>query len=175
MGGSTMTHKAKQKHLEGYQKMLQRFTTFLDHAEEDSDLLFHQALDNARVTALTLSELSHDEAEQIAKSVKRDLSDAANFVNKTGKALHDWLAFDWVLIEERLWDQFSKAADKTRIQMLKLNQELEQGPVYLAGEITGPGTLQCRSCGELIEFHKVSHITPCPQCDSSKFSRIQLS
>lgn len=153
---------AGQKLAHAYTKMLER----IKHAA-----VLEKAIESARKTAVELGELTQDEAEKVSMYLKRDLEDAGKYLAATGKELADWLAFDWRLIEERTWETFSAAADKTTLEWLALQQQLQLGPEYRTGEVTGIGTLCCVNCTEAIHFRQAAHIPPCPKCHHTAFIR----
>ena len=41
-----------------------------------------------------------------------------------------------------------------------------------AGEITAFGTLQCKSCGEVIHLRGPGRIPPCPRCHGTTYRRL---
>ncbi len=90
---------------------------------------------------------------------------------ETGHELGDWLRFDIDRIEDRLLDIFSLVADRTKIEWLELQEELEKDPLYHSGEVTGPGTLYCSSCNESLHFHHTARIPTCPKCSNETFRR----
>ena len=117
-----------------------------------------------------LGKVSDAEVDKLEMFVKRDLVDAAQYVEKTGKELKDWLGFDVALMKQEFWERFSKAADQTTTALYKLKEEAELAG-YHSGEIIGLGTLVCDECGEKLHFHKPGHIPPCPKCKHTSFHR----
>lgn len=130
------------------------------------------AWQEAKVTLGKIGDLTHEEVETVAKYLQRDLIEAADFLTETEQGLINWIKFDWALTEARLWDNFSYVADKTALDRQTLAFRLKRGPLYKSGEIVGIATLQCDDCGQLLHFHKVSHIPPCPHCHNGEYSRI---
>ena len=168
----TKKSKAKSSRLrEAYQTMLERVRERLENLRS---LSVHEALQhaNAKETAVQLEEVTLEEAETLVDFVQRDVGDAAQFLNDTGENLKRWLRFDINYIEEQLWRTFSRVADKTRVEQLTLNLRLKRGPIYRAGEVTGPGTLQCIQCGQEMSYHQVSDISPCGNCQGTDFARL---
>lgn len=111
-----------------------------------------------------------DEAIRLEQSIKRDLLDAAQHMNETGKELKDWLGFDLILIKNELWQKFTEATDKTTLALLKLKYIAENAE-YHTGEIIGLGTLICDKCKSPLHFHKPGHIPPCGKCCGTCFHR----
>ncbi|MEE9491971.1 MAG: hypothetical protein V3W04_01145, partial [Gammaproteobacteria bacterium] len=44
---------------------------------------------------------------------------------------------------------------------------------YHTGEVTGPGTLHCAECEEILTFHQPGKIPQCPKCHSTTYHRKQ--
>lgn len=132
--------------------------------------VFHRAIDEISGEFLALGRLGEDEIVTLADYVKRDLSDAARYMDKTGKALKDWLGFDWGLVKRDFWERFSAAADKTTTELMQIKLRAEYAE-YHTGEFIGLGTLTCDQCGEKLHFHKPGRIPPCPKCTHTHFHR----
>jgi hypothetical protein len=155
---------------EAYELLLEKAMEEVHTAREKTGPALHKLIDEIAEKSSEVTELAGEESVKVGKYLQRDLIEAASYLEKTGKALKDWLGFDLALLEERLRDDFSKAADQTTIELLKLKQQAEAAG-YHTGEITGPGTLLCDQCGELLHFHKAGHIPPCPKCQGTRFHR----
>lgn len=155
---------------EAYEMLLDKTIEEAHTAKEKSGPALHKLIDEITQKSSDVNELAGEETVKIGKYLKRDLLDAATYLEKTGKELKDWLGFDLTYLEDRLRDNFSQAADQTTVELLKLKQEAEAAG-YHTGEITGPGTLICDQCGEILHFHKAGHIPPCPRCKGSRYHR----
>jgi len=156
---------------EAYEKMFERAARNLHKAEEKSDDLLHKLIDEAKNKAVELEELSREDAEKLSAYLKRDLSDAANYLSETGRELEDWLGFEATLVESGIFDFLLKAADKTTLALLKMKEDAQQASAYRTGEITGAGTLVCDQCGENLHFRRAGKIPPCPKCHKTAFHR----
>lgn len=153
---------------DAYDKMLLRTRETMDKAEKG----LGEALEMAMQKASDLGELTREEADLIGIYIMRDLEDAAKFVDKSGKELRDWLRFDINVVENALLDIFSNMVDHTREALEELKERANALGEWHTGEVVGIGTLQCKSCGEEMHFHKTSHIPPCPKCHGTRFRRI---
>ncbi|HEY8118592.1 MAG TPA: zinc ribbon-containing protein [Methylophilaceae bacterium] len=159
-------HELSKKLSEAYEALL---ANALQKAQQSGAVL-HHIIDEVRDDISALNTFSQDEAALLREYVKRDLTDAANYIDSTGKELKDWLGFDLTLIETGLWNKFSAAADKTALELLQIQQQaLNIG--YSTGELAGIGTLLCDQCATPIHFHKPGHIPPCPKCHHTHFHR----
>lgn len=161
----------KERREQAYNHMVERVRHALTEAEERTAPTLQRAVDYAKRQAVELGELTRNEAEWIGDYVRRDLHDAGEYLSREGADLRQWLRFDLELIERQLLEMFSQAADQTRLEWLRLQQELERGERYHTGEITGPGSLQCVACGEVVAFHHTGHIPPCPRCHGTEYVR----
>ena len=161
----------REKWQRAYDDMMMRVKTAYEEAEESTRPALEGFIHKARDTAVELEELTHDEAEKVAYYLKRDLQDAGKHLAETGHELGDWLRFDIDQVEDRLLSILSLVDDRTRLEILKFEHDIEEGPAWNTGEITGPGTLVCETCGTTLRFHATGHIPPCPSCRHTVFHR----
>lgn len=157
--------------LDAYNDMLVRVKTAFEEAEEATLPKLRDFIHDARDKAVELEELTLEEAEKVAGYLERDLQDAGKHLAETGDELGDWLRFDIHQIEDRLLEVFMRVADHSRLEMLQFQNDIEEGPTWNSGEITGPGTLECASCNNLIHFHATGYIPDCPNCGHTVFHR----
>lgn len=133
-------------------------------------VVVHDMMDVVRGDIAALNKFDDAEIVKLEHYVKRDLIDAAWYLDTTGKALKDWLGFDVALIKREFWERFSAAADQTTVALNQLKLQAANAE-YHTGELTGLGTLVCDQCGEALHFHKPGHIPPCPNCNGTHFHR----
>jgi hypothetical protein len=157
--------------LEAYSVMLERANELIDKAGEQARPAFENAVERAQETAHELGELTREEARLVADYLKRDVNDVGHFLAESRKEMRDWLRFDVEQVESRLWEAFSSAADKTSLELLRLAGMARRKVTYRAGEITGPGTLQCDACGDEVKFDRPGEIPPCPRCHGDLYHR----
>jgi len=161
----------EKKLVDAYDKMMARVHDLLDDAEEQTLPTLQRNIDKARHRAVELRELTAEEADKVAAYVKRDLHEAADYLDKTGKELSSWFSFDLRLVEERMLELFARAADKTRLEWNRLASQARWSQEYHTGEIAAVGTLVCSDCGCEMHFKKTSRIPPCPRCHKTIFKR----
>lgn len=157
-----------------YQQMMSRVHQAMAHTDKANaphPPLQHY-LDEAIEKTVALGELSREQAEQIGRYLQRDLQDAATHWVETESELASWLRFDLQLIEQQVWEMFASVADKTRLELLQLEDRAQLDNCYQTGEITGPGALQCTECGVPIYFHATAAIPACPACGHTEFTRV---
>jgi predicted RNA-binding Zn-ribbon protein involved in translation (DUF1610 family) len=161
----------REKWLTAYDDMMMRVKTAYEEAEESTRPALQRFIHNARDTAVELEELTKEEAEKVAYYLHRDLQDAGKHLAESGHELGDWLRFDITQLEDRLLSVLSLVADRTRLEMLQFEHDIEEGPAWNAGEVTGPGSLVCASCDATMRFHATEHIPDCPNCGHTVFHR----
>ena len=162
--------KPTEKLIHAYNTMMERASEALEQAGNGIHNM-QQAFERAKDRAVELDELTREEAEEIADYLKRDFQEAGHYLADTGHELRDWLHLDIALIEQSMLDLISSVADKTRIELMQLEQQARQASEYHTGQITGPGSLECTECGEVLHFKQTGHIPPCPKCQHSVFIR----
>jgi len=151
---------------EAYEFLLEKA---LQKAHQSGSIVHHM-IDEIRSDIVALNKFSEDEVVKLEAYVKRDLIDAARYLDKTGKELKDWAGFDVALMKHEFWERFSEAADQTTTALYQLKQQAENAE-YHSGELVGLGTLVCDQCSQKLHFHKPGHIPPCPKCNSTHFHR----
>ena len=161
-----------EKLVQAYNRMMERVKGSLERAEKAAAPRLRQAIDAAEEKAVELGELSREEAIKVADYLRRDLQEAGEYMaGPKGQELADWLRFDIELIEERMLEMFLTAADQAKLDMLTFEEQLIEATERHTGEITGPGTLVCQDCGEVLHFHEAGHIPPCPKCRGTVYQR----
>jgi hypothetical protein len=152
-----------------YDTMLGRMKAALEQSETLHDLTHY--IDHAREKAVELEELSREEAERIGDYLRRDIEDAAHYLNETGKELADWFQFDLTQIEDNFFSLFSNMVDNTRESLQQFAQQAQEATVWYTGETMGAGTLRCQQCGEILHFAQTACIPPCPNCQATTFDK----
>ena len=154
---------------QAYEKMVERVHNLWDSGEGQHSL--KQAILHARDKAEELQEITREDANKVADYVSRDLHEMGSYLHETGEELRDWFRFDVGLIGDRILEKLISVADKTRLELAALQEHNREASQWHTGEITGPGTLICRQCGEQLHFKKTGHIPPCPKCHKTEFKR----
>ena len=154
-----------------YETLYEDIAKNFHDAENKTEPLFHKLVDEARNNIVKLKEISEQDAEKVTNWVKRDIADLANYLERTGYELKDWLGFEAKLIEKELLDSLLKAADRTTTKILEIKEKNYLPSKYHTGEVVGPGTLSCDKCDEQLHFRKTGRIPLCPKCHATNFHR----
>ncbi len=157
-------------------KLVSAYLDLMNHLYETMDDTLHsfaEALEISKGKTAKNSDLTSDELDKVSEFVKRDIEHAAHGLSteEDKDSLSEWFKFDIELIENFALDAFLSLADKTRLELAKLEQ-LAKAHTYHSGDITVPGTFTCDDCGKEIAFKTASEIPECPQCHGKTFIRI---
>ena len=157
------------------QKLITAYSEFMHHLHETMEDTLHSFTDAFEISKEKTnesSELTTEELDHVSAQVKRDVEHAAqNLPAHDNNSLSDWLKFDIELIENLTWDAFLSVADKTRIELAKI-EFLAETHKYQSGDITIAGTFICNDCGKEIAFKATSRIPNCPTCHNHTFVRL---
>ena len=167
-------HEHDNKLVDAYNRMMSRIRDLIETADAQTVPSLQKAIDNARLQAVHLGEITQEEAEAIGNYIKRDVNDAAEYLMETSHEFSEWLMLDIDIIEQKILELFLSVADKTRLELEQLSHP--NGDVvhaYHSGEITGPGTLVCTNCGHKLQFHTTRRITPCVKCHHTVYKRAE--
>jgi len=154
-----------------YEKMYESIAQNFIKSEQKSAELLNKLIDETAQKFSELNEVSKEDIEKVSDYLKRDINDAALYLNKTGKEFSDWLGFESTLLEAEVSDLMLSAADPTTVELAKLAISAKLASGYHVGEIIGAGTLTCDECGEKIVYYRAAEIKACPKCAASHFHR----
>ncbi len=163
--------------ISAYNQMMAEMRNAFEQAEP-ADMSLQKALNKAKHQAVHIGQVSVEEANEIGEYIKRDINDAAEYMMESSAEFYDWLLLDIELIERKVMELFLSVADHTRIELEQFKKDAapsEQVPIYKTGEITGPGTLICESCGKAKPFLSSDEISDCTVCGNNRFIRRQQS
>lgn len=157
-------------------KFTEAYDKLMEHLYEAMDDTLHSvadAMELAKEKTSKLGGVTQDELNQIAEFLMRDIEHAAHSSPAVSSedSLAEWFKFDIELLENFALDAFTSIADKTRIELAKIENQAKKFHSYKSGDITGPGTFVCDSCGKQIAFKSTSQIPECPDCKAKTFSR----
>lgn len=157
-------------------KLITAYSELLNHFHETMDDALHsfaEAFEISKHKTAQSADLNPEELDKVSGYVKRDLEHAAHALPQTANndSLSEWFKFDIELLENFALSAFLNLADKTRIELARL-QQLATKHSYQSGDITAPGTFICDACGKEIAFKTPAEIPKCPQCHATTFVRI---
>lgn len=157
------------KFVEAYDHLMENLYLIMDdtlHSVAD-------AMDIAKQKESDLGELPQAEINEVADFLMRDIEHAASTTSVVSdkNSLTEWFKFDIELLENFALDAFSSIADKTRVELAKIERQANKYHPYKSGDIVGPGTFTCDQCGKQLSFKSTSQLPDCPECDAKTFTR----
>ena len=162
--------------ISAYNQMMQVMRDAFEKAEPH-DMSLQKALDLAKFQAVHIGGITSEEAYEIGEYIKRDINDAAEYMMDSSAEFYDWLMLDIEIIERKVMELFLSVAEHTRTELeqfqLPGGHLTQAAPIYKSGEITGPGTLICDSCGKAKPFLSSDEISDCSDCNHDRFTRRQ--
>jgi len=159
--------------ISAYNQIMKEMQTAFEQADPN-DTSLQKSLDIAKQQVVQLGEATAEEAHEIGEYIKRDINDAAEYMMDSSAEFYDWLMLDIEIIERKVVELFLSVADHTRIELEQFKKTKRPGekiPLYKSGEITGPGTLICESCGSAKPFLSSDEISDCDKCGHNRFIR----
>ncbi len=150
--------------------IFERVLEQLSAKAHQGETILQHAMDEVRQDAVAIYNLTADEAVLLETYIKRDLADASQYLEQSGKEIKDWLGFDLHLIEQALRERLLAAIDATSAELITLKWQVAQMG-YHTGEVITAGSLQCDGCGKIMHFRQPGHIPPCAGCKGTAFHR----
>ena len=152
-----------------YERMLERAIENSKKMTERTGNFMHDAVDKAHDRAVELNELSKDESSRVAEYLKRDVVDAARYLQDTGDDLKKWLGFEREVFSDSMLNLFAQAADQTTLALKDFSESARAN--YETDDIAAPGIFRCDNCGHELHMKKAGTIPPCPECMGTVFTR----
>ncbi|MDH3974081.1 MAG: zinc ribbon-containing protein [Deltaproteobacteria bacterium] len=152
-----------------YEKLASRSKELIGEAKEKTSGTIDKAIEKAKEEMVVAGDFSHEQGEKLKAFLKRDLEVARKGINKAGHAAKEALephrlaaGFQGILatILEVVGEVFEEWGAK-----------LEANLDYKTGELSTPGSLTCKKCGNIIKIHDTGHIPPCPKCRGVEFHK----
>ncbi len=139
-----------------------------------------QSLDNALMQArewvMTMRELSHEEAEDLASTLRREVDELSQTLVAAEEEFEDWVETDLLFAEHRAVECMLLAADPTTRDLMRLKEMWTEQMAQLlhAGDIVDAGAYECVGCGEVLHFDaEHSVLPPCPVCTGAVYRRLR--
>ena len=108
--------------IESYNQMMRRVKDTIDNAEAHAMPTLQMAIEQAQQQAVHLGEITLDEADEIARYIRHDINDAAEYLMESSHEFSNWLLLDIEIIEQKVVELFLSVADKTRLELQQFTQ-----------------------------------------------------
>jgi hypothetical protein len=165
-----------------YDRLLARTEILL----ESGRISLEDALHEAAEELSSLGDYTRGQAHRIAAFVKRDVLHAADRAAEAStrvqensqegeKAEHFTSVVRDAIDPQRVvtgaQSFFSRLVTGAAMTLSEWGERLERSLEFKTGEITSPGSLTCKNCGEIIKLKQTVEIPPCPRCGQTSFRK----
>lgn len=160
---------------EGYRNMSERVQHLLQGAEQGALHTLEEALFKAREMAMTLGELTREEADFIAQALKRDVEDVSLSMMQVEAGLESWANTELTVAEQGFFERVLASADPTTLEWMHLKEaweERERDGIH-AGHVAEAGAYECIACGEVVHLKQATTVPPCPRCKGGRYRPIR--
>jgi len=158
--------------LKAFNHMLDELHAAVEKAEETLSPTVDEMLQNAEKMTRKVYALTTDEAKSLTTQLRREITQAREYMQTEGREFNAWLNFDIQQVEDQFAEFLSRAADKTWLDFRAFELMSKQNSIYKTGELCSAGTLRCMKCSQEMKFTKNSRIPPCPKCHHTQFERV---
>ncbi|MGD9888569.1 MAG: hypothetical protein AB7S56_04795 [Halothiobacillaceae bacterium] len=134
------------------------------------------ALLQAREWVMTAKELSLEEADDLAATLRHEMDALSNTLLSAEEEFEDWVETDLLVAEHQALEQMLLAADPTTRDLLRLKEMWAEQMAQLlrAGDTVAAGAYECVDCGEVLHLEASQNVLPpCPACAGSVYRRLR--
>ncbi|MFK5926261.1 MAG: hypothetical protein QM483_06500 [Desulfuromusa sp.] len=157
--------KNEQEEVGLYEKIISRTEELLGSGRKNLD----EALKRAGEDLSSAGNFTREQAEKVSTFIKRDIQHTVETAGKGKETVKE--AVDPKRIAAGAQSIFSKILSNTAETLSDWSKKTEQQLEYKTGEVTSPGTLTCKKCGEEIHMKKTGKIPPCPKCHHTLYRK----
>jgi predicted RNA-binding Zn-ribbon protein involved in translation (DUF1610 family) len=160
---------------EAYNAMSERVLDVMQGEHGVRQSLEH-ALMQAREWVMTANELTHEEADDLAATLRREVDELSATLVAAEEEFEDWVETDLLVAEHQALEKMLLAADPTTRDLMRLKEMwVEQMAQLLhAGDTVEAGAYECVDCGEVLHFDAKENVLPaCPTCGGTNYRRLR--
>ena len=157
--------KNNQEEISLYEKIIARTEELLQSGKKSLD----EAIKKAGEEMSSAGQFTREQAEKISSFVKRDIEHTVDSATKAKESFKE--AVDPQRVAAGAQSIFARILSSTAETLSELAARSERQLTFKTGEVTSPGTLTCKNCGEEIHMKKTTRIPPCPRCHQTQFRK----
>ncbi len=152
-----------------YDAVVERVSEQLRRTQDRSSDALDSALQRASELTSAAGEFTSEQIERVSGYVRRDLFSVTENRERVRELARERLR------PSRVRTGFlalaSDVLERASSGLARLSDRLESPIKFQTGEVTGPGTLTCISCGSQMRFRESGRIPPCPRCHDTVFRK----
>ncbi len=169
----TMTEKQgsveEEKEVGLYEKLALRSKELIEEARDKTAETAEAAIEKAKAEMIAVGEFGNEQGERLKAFLIRDLQATRDAALKMGKTAGEVL--EPHRVAAGIQSSLAKILDTVSDTLEEWGDKLEAGLDYKTGEITTPGTMTCKECGNSMKILNTGHIPPCHKCRGTKFRK----
>lgn len=159
----------EQKEVGLYEKLALRSKELIEEARDKTAGAAEAAIEKAKAEMVAAGEFGSEQGERLKGFLIRDLQVTRDAALKMGKTARE--VIDPHRVAAGMQSTLAKILDIVGSTLEEWGSKLESGLDYKTGEITTPGTLTCKECGNSIKMINTGRIPPCHKCKGTKFRK----
>ena len=155
-----------------YEKLAQKTKEIYAESSEKTAEALESALEKAKDSLEKAGELSRQEGDKLKLYLRRDIEQASRRIVDAKSQAKDYFEPLARSAETGFLNLTYHLATNASAMLGRLAEWADSASAYHTGQVTSPGTLQCRACGKTMTFKKTGNIPPCPSCHKTDFRKI---
>jgi len=159
----------EQKEVGLYEKLTLRSKELIEKARGKTAETAEAAIEKAKAEMVAAGEFGSEQGDRLKAYLIRDLQAASNAASKMGKTALEML--EPHRVATGVQSALAKILDTVGGTLEEWGSKLEEGLDYKTGEVTTPGTITCKKCGNSMKMLNTGHIPPCHKCRGTKFRK----
>ena len=157
--------KDNQDDVSLYEKMVSQTEELVGSGRKTLD----EALKRVQDDLSSAGNFTREQSEKVSTFVKRDIKHIVDSASKSKTNVKE--AVDPKRISVGAKSIFSRILSNTAETLGDWAKKSEDNLEFKTGEITSPGSLTCKECGEVIHMKKTAKIPPCPKCHHTLYRK----
>ncbi len=164
-----MTEEKRKEEIGLYEKLASRSKELMDEAREKTAETVDAAIKKAKEEMVVAGDFSHEQGEKFKTFLERDLKTTSVYASKAGEAAKEVL--EPHRVAAGLQNTLATILETVGEAFEEWGKKLETDLDFKTGEMTTPGSLTCKGCGEKIRMAETGHIPPCSKCRGTEFHK----
>lgn len=152
-----------------YEKLASRSKELIEGTKEKTSGTIDTAIEKAKEEMVVAGDFSREQGEKLKAFLKRDLQATQRGVKMAGQAAKE--ALEPHRLAAGLQGTLATILEVVGEKFEEWGAKLESNLDYKTGELSTPGSLTCKKCGNTIKLHDTGHIPPCPKCRGVEFHK----
>ncbi len=152
-----------------YDAIVERVSEQLKRTQDRGSDALDAALQRASEVTTAAGEFTSEQIDRVSGYVRRDMFSLSENRERATELFRERLRPSRV--KSGFLSLASEVFERAGSGLSRLSDRIEAPLKFETGEVTGPGTLTCTSCGSQMRFRDSGRIPPCPRCHKTEFRK----